>query len=212
MPTLKINQVTRHTIQFLFVLSIISCGPSTKIVKSWKEPQATITNSPENKVLVVAMVKDESSRRTIEDEIVGRLKNSKGVQSYLTLTPDMMKEENSEVLDKVLRDQKITHILIMKLTDIEKELSYVPGSTTGIYRGYGNYYAYGAHYYSTPGYYTTDKNYTVETMVYEVAGNKLLWAGTTSTINPSNLKKTINELADVVTDQMKKDGFVTKSK
>jgi len=211
MPTLKINHITRLTLQLLLAVIIISCGPSTKIVKSWKDPQASITASPENKVLVVAMVKDESARRTIEDEIVSRLKST-GVQSYLTLTPELMKDENSGALDKVLRDGNISHILIMKLTDIEKETSYVPGSTTGIYRGYGNYYAYGAHYYSTPGYYTTDKNYTVETMVYEVAGNKLLWAGTTSTINPSNLKKTINELADVVTEQMKKDGFVTKSK
>jgi hypothetical protein len=205
------NKIRIYAVYVITVAFLISCAPSTKIVKSWKEPQASISTAPENKVLVVALVKDESSRRTIEDEIVNRLKN-KGVQSYMTLTPDMMKDENSGTLDKLLADGKFTHIIIMKLSDIEKEVSYVPGSTTGIYRGYGNYYAYGAHYYSSPGYYTTDKNYTVETMVYSVTDNKLLWAGTTSTINPSNLKKSINELADVVTEQMKKDGFVQKTK
>jgi DNA-nicking Smr family endonuclease len=78
----------------------------------------------------------------------------------------------------------------MRLADVEKETSYVPGTTTGYYGGYGRYYGYGAGMYSSPGYYTTDKNYFVETMVYSVNPNKLLWSGTTKTVNPSKMEKT----------------------
>ena len=37
---------------------------------------------------------------------------------------------------------------------------------------------------------------------------KLIWTGTTKTINPSKMDKTVNDIADVVSDKMKKDGFL----
>jgi hypothetical protein len=86
----------------------------------------------------------------------------------------------------------------------------VPGTTTGYYGGYGRYYGYGAGMYSTPGYYQEDKNYYVETAVYSINPNKLLWTATTKTVNPSQMDKTINEIADAVSEQMKKDGFYIK--
>jgi hypothetical protein len=42
--------------------------------------------------------------------------------------------------------------------------------------------------------------------------DKLLWTGTTKTINPSKVEKMVNEIADVVTDKMKKEGFLVVSK
>jgi hypothetical protein len=64
--------------------------------------------------------------------------------------------------------------------------------------------------YGSPGYYTEDKNYFVETAVYSINPNKLLWTGTTKTVNPSNMSKTIDDIAMIVTDKMKKDGFLIK--
>jgi hypothetical protein len=90
----------------------------------------------------------------------------------------------------------------------DKTLVAAPGTTTAYYGGYGRYYGYGASMYSSPGYYTTDKNYFVETMVYSIEPDKLLWTGTTKTVNPTKINKTINEIASVVSDKMKKDGFL----
>src|SRR6478735_591874 len=186
---------------------LISCGPSTELVKSWREPTSTVTSGPTNKVLVIAMVKDEASRRIIEDNLVKRFKGQ-AVQSYTTFTPEVLKDAKEDILSKYLADNKFTHVLLMHLADIEKETSYVQGTSSGYYGGYGRYYGYGAGYYSSPGYYTTDKNYLVETTVYSVSPDKLLWTGTTKTINPSKVEKTVNEIADVVTEKMKKDGFI----
>jgi len=192
----------------IFIVSfLISCGPSTELVKSWREPTSTVTSGPANKVLIIAMVKDEASRRIIEDNLAKRFKGQ-AVQSYTTFTPEVIKEAKEDVLTKYLTDNKFTHVLLMHLADIEKETSYVQGTSSGYYGGYGRYYGYGAGYYSSPGYYTTDKNYFVETTVYSVTPDKLLWTGTTKTINPSKVEKTVNEIADVVTEKMKKDGFL----
>ena len=172
--------------------TLFSCGPSTKIVKTWMEPGASVSQSPSNKTLVISMVKDETSRRVIEDQLVKRLEG-KGVASYTIVTTDLLKTANEATLKQKLTDGQFTHVLLMRLADVEKETSYVPGTTTGFYGGYGRYYGYGAGMYSSPGYYTTDKNYFVETIVYSVSPDKLLWTGTTKTVNPSKIDKTVTE-------------------
>jgi len=187
--------------------TLFSCGPSTKIVKTWMEPGASVSQSPSNKTLVISMVKDETSRRVIEDQLVKRLEG-KGVASYTIVTTDLLKTANEATLKQKLTDGQFTHVLLMRLADVEKETSYVPGTTTGFYGGYGRYYGYGAGMYSSPGYYTTDKNYFVETTVYTVNPDKLVWTGTTKTVNPSKIEKTVNEIADIVSDKMKKEGFL----
>lgn len=202
----------KNLILAIFVIVfVVSCSPSTEIVKTWREPGATVTQNSENKALVIALVKDEGSRRIIEDELVKRL-NAKAVASYTLLSSEMLKEGNEAALDQKLKDGQFTHVLLMRLADIEKETSYVPGTTTGYYGGYGRYYGYGAGMYSSPGYYTTDKNYFVETTVFTVNPSKLVWTGTTKTVNPDKINKTVNDIADVVADKMKADGFLVKSK
>jgi hypothetical protein len=191
----------------LVASALTSCSPSTKIVKSWMEPGASVTADSQNKVLVIALVKDETSRRVIEDELAKRIKAT-AVPSYKLLTPEMLEAASEEALNSTLKQGSFTHILLMRLADVEKETSYVPGTTTGYYGGYGRYYGYGASMYSSPGYYQTDKNYFVETMIYAVGNNKLLWTGTSKTVNPSKLDKTVNEIADVVTAKMKENGFL----
>jgi hypothetical protein len=193
-----------------FVLAgMIACSPSTQIVKSWRDPGATVSASGSYKTLVLGLVKDESSRRIVEDALVKRL-NGKGVASYTVITEDMIKAAKEDQLAEKLAQGGFTHLLMVRLADVEKETSYVPGTTTGYYGGYGRYYGYGAGMYTTPGYYTEDKNYFVETAVYSITPDKLLWTGTTKTVNPSKMDKTITEIAETVAEQMKKDGFLLK--
>jgi hypothetical protein len=194
-------------LSILVVSTFASCSPSTEIVKTWQEPGATVSAGPENKALIIAMVKDETSRRVIEDELIKRF-NSSAVASYKILTPEMLKAADEVALGQMVTQGQYTHILLMRLADVEKETTYVPGTTTAYYGGYGRYYGYGASMYSTPGYYTTDKNYFVETTIYSVNPNKLLWTGTTKTVNPSKIDKAVSEIADVVSAKMKENGFL----
>jgi hypothetical protein len=196
----------------LFVFALIgmtACSPSTEIVKSWRDPGSVVSESSSKKILVVGLVKDEGSRRIVEDNLVKKF-NGKAVASYTVLTEEMVKANKEGVLEQKLSEGGFTHILLVRLADIENETSYVPGTTTGYYGGYGRYYGYGAGMYGTPGYYTTDKNYYIETAVYSINPDKLLWTGTTKTVNPTKIEQTVNEIAQAVNDQMKKDGFLIK--
>jgi hypothetical protein len=198
--------------KLLFILGVsafIGCGPSTTMEKSWHEPGETASITGNEKVLVMGLVKDEASRRIVEDNLVKKMK-VKGVASYTILTEDMVKAAKEDALSALLVKEGFTHVLIVRLADVEKETSYVPGTTTGYYGGYGRYYGYGAMSYGSPGYYTEDKNYFVETAVYSINPDKLLWTGTTKTVNPSKINNAIDDIAMVVTNEMKKDGFLFK--
>jgi len=191
----------------VLLLSMMACSPSTKLVKSWAAPGVSITRDGSNKVLVIGMVKDESGRRVVEDQLVKKLQNA--VSSYTLVPSDKIQGTSDADLKKIVTDGHFTHVLMMVLTDVQDETYYVPGTTSmNYYGGYYGYYGYGASIYSTPGYYTTDKIYSVETTVYSVKPDELIWSGTTQTVNPANLQRTIDDVAESVAYEMKKQGFL----
>jgi len=191
----------------VILISMMGCSPSTKLVKSWAAPGVSITQGTANKVLVIGMVSDDSGRRVVEDQLVKKLKNA--TSSYTLISSSKMQETTDADLTKIIHDGHFTHVLMKLLADIQDETYYVPGTTSmSYYGGYYGYYGYGASVYSTPGYYTTDKIYSVETTVYSVNPDELIWTGTTQTVNPADLQRTIDDVAEVVAYQMKKDGFL----
>ncbi|MBZ5856078.1 hypothetical protein [Flavihumibacter profundi] len=197
----------------ILISALAACQPTTQIEKSWFEIGTHYTPSPSNKVLVVALVKDEYSRTVIEDNLVKKFKNP-AVESYKLLTKEMIKEAKPEALEKYIAEGGFTHILLMRLAGVEEQAYYVPGASVsvgvGMYGGYGTYFGYAAPVYSAPGSYSTDKKYHIETAFYSVKPNKLLWTGTTKTENPKKLDKAVNMIADVVVDKMTKQGFLVR--
>jgi hypothetical protein len=91
----------------------------------------------------------------------------------------------------------------MRLANVDKSTSYVPGTTYG-----GWYGGWHGGWYGTPGYYQEDKTFYVETNLYSIDQQKLLWSGTTSSLNPSKLDQTLDDIIATVKAQMQKEGLV----
>lgn len=192
--------------QLFTVLSLsvilMSCGPSTKITSSWRDPAVTVTPETFNKVLAIAFVRDETNRRVVEDELVKRLKG-KAVASYtLNLTA-----ADTANLEQKLKSEGFDGAILVRLANVEKELNYVPGSTTYPYYGFRGYYGYAYGAYASPGYYQEDKIYRIETNLYSLTQNKLIWSATTESTNPSKTTTMINEIGDVIAEKMREEGF-----
>lgn len=197
----------------LVTLSFLVSCTSTKVVSSWKEPSTTISAKQINKILFIALVKNESYRRVVEDKLVS-LSKGKGVPSYSFIREKNLSPSDKANLTGQLKVDGFDLVVIMRLQDVTTETTYVPGSPVNGYGGmynYGGYwggYNYAAPMYYTPGYYETDKKYLVETNVYTVQPDKLVWSGVTSSFNPSKIETTIEEISDAVIKQMKKEGFL----
>lgn len=210
----------------LLILSLcsllFSCGSSTSIVNSWRDPDTSITKEKFQKVIVVALVKNEATRRMIENKIAARNPIFQSSFSFLNETNlDLSKEQKLEILKNENFDGAVT----MRLVSMEKESYYVPGTNTGVYYGgmatpYGGAYGYGfgnwygsyAYNYYTPGYYREDNYYIVETNIFSLTQNKLIWTGTTKSMDIDNISETIDEIINEVIREMQKDGFMEAKK
>jgi hypothetical protein len=54
----------------------------------------------------------------------------------------------------------------------------------------------------------TDTIVHIQTMVYSMKQNKLVWSGQSKTTNPSNVDSLVKEVAHAVAGEMKKGGLV----
>jgi len=193
----------------VFALSIsqFGCGTSAHIEKSWRDPDVTVDVSKLNKVLVVALLNNEANRRNTEDQL-SRLLNGKGVPSYNYLTKDITKEKEESIREKV-KDENFDGVVIMRLSDVEKDIQYVPGRYPVYYGRFWGYYWNAWNAYYDPGYYRTTKKYTVETNVYSLKRDKLIWSGITTSVDPADVDKLMNAAAATVYKEMQKEGFIT---
>jgi hypothetical protein len=102
----------------------------------------------------------------------------------------------------------------------EKTETYVPGYVTTVpsYYGYGYGYGYWGGYYApyyqtiyTPGYVDTEQvvRYRIDVWSAE-EGGKLVWMGTTETINPTSGDQIRSEVSRLLVDELRRQRVVGK--
>ena len=76
----------------------------------------------------------------------------------------------------------------------------------GFWGGY-----YGTAWASPPVTTTrTDTHFSVETLIYDLRQNKLVWAARSKTTNPEDVEQFVNELATAVAAEIKADKLIAK--
>jgi len=188
---------------------MLSCS-STKISSTWREPNKEISLQKLHKVLVVALFQDETSRRKAEDQMTGFF-YGKAVVSYDYLDKKISQQNENAIREKIKKDG-FDGAVTMRLLDVDKEETYARGNISmypAYYNTFSSYYFRNWGYYSNPGYYSTTKTYTVETNVFSIKEDKIIWTGITKTTDPSGVVKMTEEISQAVFNEMVKQGFVS---
>ena len=189
---------------------VVSSCTTTKITSSWSEPNKTIVLNKLNKVLAVAILKNEANSRKAEDQIVVQL-DGKGIVSYSYLNANFNKKNEEVIRDKIKLDG-FDGVVTMRLLDVDKERTYTPGNLSSYpieYRTFSGYYYRTWNTYSTPGYYSTTKTYTIEINVFSIKEDKIIWTGLTQTTDPDGVNKMTAAVVKKVFKKMKNDGFIS---
>ena len=103
----------------LCAIFLMSCN-STRLASSWREPDRTITSTPLNKILIVAMVRNETTRRKAEDEVKKYLQD-RGVVSYNYLdehTTSISEQEERQIINKI-RGDGFDGAITLRLVDVD---------------------------------------------------------------------------------------------
>ncbi len=192
---------------------LLAACQSTSIKSAWYD--TNYNGGTLRKVVVVASDGTTADSRVFEDIMVQKL-TAAGVQAipgYSTVPADARRGEGpfSAAISATGADGVLMIRLLRVDTKTRVSTMMVPGAGFGPYGGF-----YGG-FYGGPGFYpVTDVSQydvaTVETNLYDARTRRLIWAGTTETINPSNVAKEAPGFADLLVTQFRARGLVPPAK
>jgi len=185
-------------------LVLLAACASTKVVEHWSDPDF---NAKLKNIMVLSLNQSDKSRRLFENSFLDALKQRK-IQSLASYTLLPSNEDlDKEKVKSAINGSDIDAVLVLRSVKITMEERYVQAQTTGT--RYNSFYAYVGEYRPTYSSYTTDdKLVHLETNLYAVDGEKLIWTGKTETSNPSDVHAYLVDLTKTVLDNIDKTGFI----
>ncbi len=201
---------------FLFSAILLTCATPTRITGSWKNPAHS--SKVIRHVYVAALTNNTVARTVAETEMAAALeKYGVKVTKSLTAFPPG-NQKDSVTLEKVMsyvRNDNTDAILTITLIRQKSEVRYVPGSygydpaiRYYYYGRFAGYYSYWYPYMYDPGYYTEDEVYFIESNLYDVSTDELVWSAQSKTYNPSGFHPFSKEFAETISARLKKDGLI----
>jgi hypothetical protein len=190
-----------------------SCGPSQKITTSWVNNDFTPTKKVQT-VFIMVMAQNQANRNIIETDLA-KAAESRGLKVYKSSEIFAPNFQRNELPDKQVIIDKVKQlgcdiILSSHLVDKQSETRYVPGTTSyapygGYGYGWGGYHGSMVGYYNNPGYYTTDKTYFMETNIFDVQTEKLIYSAQSEAYNPTNVSSFSRDYTQVLFDRINRD-------
>jgi hypothetical protein len=195
------------------VVGLSGCAAS--LVSSWKAPDARPFRMQGEKVAAVVMVSDQTIRFAGEDALAREL-TARGVQGVPMYTLLAGADPDEAKARAAAEQAGVAGVVVLRPVRIDKEISSSPMSYSGpMYGGFwGGYFGHGwgAPYSAHGGEIRTDTIVIVETLVYSLEQNKLVWGGQSKTRNPASVGRLIANTARQVADELERQGLLdTKS-
>lgn len=210
----------RIVIAFVLGTMLLACSPSTRITGSWVDPAAKGKVADGKTVFLAFLARNIEVRTKMENELAAQAaqRNIKAVKSSDYFSPDFYQKlpTEKELLSRI-RNTGANAILTISLINKESETRYVPGTRRyapfpyyGWYGGFYSYYRYWHPMFGDPGYYVTDKIYFLETNLYDMETDKLLWSAQSQTVSPGSIDNFVKTYPQVLIAQLVKDGVLVR--
>ena len=202
--------MTGRNLKYLFagvlvitLFTMISCATTT-MTSAWKDPayQGRI-----NKVFVLGIAAKDTNRRVFEDSFVSRLKSrgTDAIASY-SVFQSVANIDKDSIAAKA-RELGADTVLVTRPVGRKTEQTYVPGQ---VYAVPGPYHRLGSYYGTavTPGYVVEDQYVTVETNLYDLRTENLIWSSQSDTIIMDSDQELIKSFIQVMVNKMADDGLI----
>jgi hypothetical protein len=184
---------------------------NTTFTSTWKAPDANQIH-PEGKTIAGLVISPDTKRRRDAETYLAYELSVRGAQAVSAYTLTGL---NNPPLDEVrarFNQAGVKGVVVMRLVGHDKTTFSDPGGLSGsVYGTFGNYYSsYGMSVSYSSGYEYTESEVRIETLIYSLNPEKLLWAGTSRTSNPEGLQELVTEVSDAVSKEVVKQGLVAK--
>jgi len=196
------------------VLLILASCASTELTSVWRDP--SYQDHP-HKIMVIGMLPSPASKRMFEDEMVRqfRERGTDAVASYALFPEDPAPDRTA--IEQEMRAMGADTVLISRLMDKKTVTSYVPpppASPRPMYGAPPGYYGsqwYGYYSYNT-GSVRQDEYAVVQTNIYDLKSEKLVWSAASQTWLNDNSRSTIASFIDVIMKKLSADSVIASGK
>jgi hypothetical protein len=189
------------------VAFFLSCATSTMttFTDTWKDPETKKLDF--KKVLALVITNEDIIQRSAEARLVENIKRAEAVPAHRFLVKEDLKD--LEKLKAKVREQGIDGAIVLRLVAVDEQEQYVPGRyvTDPSYSFWGYYGYYWPRVYE-PGYSVSRQVVIVESRIYSVTNEKMIWSGISRTPEPGSVKELIDDLAVAAVEQLKTEGLL----
>ena len=188
----------RIVLSVLIISILISSCAHTKLTAVWSDD--TYTDGPMKKMLVVVVLDNTVNRKIVESAMSEALKQQgvEGIASNMVLGSKELSKEN---LREAAKESQADGLMAVRLTGVDEEQVYHAPTYSVPYPYYytwDTYYPHMHEHVGMPGYTATYKFYNVETNVYAVNTEKLVWSAASQTVDPKDINRESKEFADKI--------------
>lgn len=208
-----------HTLSLVAVaasLALTGCS-TTQFSSTYKAPDAQSMHiAPGSKVGALVIYPDAALARSAEDALAAQLnqRGVVGVPAYSILGNTTPGDEQA-VRAAFAKSGAVAVVVMRGVSDSTETVFRSPSLyTTPAYSSFwGGYYGVNGNPVRVPvddraSYLATGKVVSVETLVYDLKTNKLVWSGHSRTVEPGNLGAFMKGIVDEVAAEMKKAGVI----
>ena len=195
--------------QVAFAAFLACACASTTYVATWRSPTAKPLHLKGAKVAAVVLVTSEPLRKAAENRLAQEItsRGAIGVAMY-TIVPDAQPGDEAKVR-AVLEQANFKAVVAMH--PVGKKTEIHVQSQPGYDHLWGDYYRYGwSTRYAPADTVTTyaETIVTVDTRVYSLEQNELVWEGQSETSDPSTINAFISDLAEATARKLSEAGLI----
>jgi hypothetical protein len=203
----------RVLLTVLLVCTWLLAG-STKYVSVYQNPRAGLIDFSGKKVACFVIIPSEELRNAREETVAAEMR-SRGIDSLAgyTILPGVLVKD-LEKSKQFLKKAGVSAALLMRLIGDEEQTSSSITTVTawsqpyyGSFSGYWNYGWSSAYVQETTW---TERVVTLETLIYSIEKDELLWAGRSQTTSPKDITKFVKELIQAAGKELRKAGLIAK--
>jgi hypothetical protein len=183
---------------------------------TYQDPDAKPMQVRGAKVVAAVMIKDPAARRRAEDTLAKEITalGGQGIPMYSISADTAVSKEGESKTRAAVEAVGATGLVVMRPVDVNhRSTATQTVSSNDMYGGYwGGYYGIG---WADPWVdkapdQRVDIVITVETHVFSLPQNKLVWTGTSETTNPENAEKLVHKLAVDGVKELKRLGLLAQ--
>lgn len=219
-PCVTKAQFNKLLVFLVAIAALTACSKTkTSVPQSWRNPgyEQTVFK----KLFVIGVAENQENRKAFEDAFAKAIVDAGGAaQPSWGVLPESTQLSEDRVR-AAIQGGGFDGVLITRLLSVDKDQEYTPASTYnkprtqyyagGYGYGYGGYYGfYGTTYAKVhePGYFKTSTTFRLETNLYSVATNGLVWSGQSDTVNPESIPDARASMTAAVAKKLKEEKLI----